>query len=74
MNTFVQRHYNSVTGVLNGFDRVRFRGSLRWLCYADGLGKYLSSMKVLLKDFSVFSQGIAGSRQARLREEDAKMW
>ena len=60
MNTFVQRHHNSVTGVLNGFDRVRFRGSLRWLCYADGLGRYLSSMKVLLKDFSDFSLGITG--------------
>ena len=65
MNTFVQRHRGFVSGVLNGFDRVRFRGTLRWLCYADGLGKYLSWMKVLLKDFSDFSQGITGRiRQA----------
>ena len=65
MNTFVQRHRGFVTGVLNGFDRVRFRGTLRWLCYADGLGKYLSWMKVLLKDFSDFTQGITGRiRQA----------
>ena len=25
MNTFLQRHGGSVTGVLNGLDRVRFR-------------------------------------------------
>ncbi len=65
MNTFVQRHRDSVTGVLSGFDRVRLRGSLRWLCYADGLGKYLSCMGVLLKDFSDFVGGVTSRiRQA----------
>ena len=70
MNAFVQRHHGFVIGVLNGFDRVRFRGTLRWLCYADGLGKYLSCMKLLLKDFSDYTQGITGRiRQAAGRGE-----
>ena len=43
MSTFVHRHRDSVTSVLNGFDRVRFRGSLRWLCYADGQASSLES-------------------------------
>ena len=56
MNTFVQRHRDSVIGVLNGFDRVRIRGTMRWLCYPDGLAKHLSKMRVLLKDFRAYAQ------------------
>jgi hypothetical protein len=44
--------------VLRGFDRLRLRGTLRWLCYPDGLGKHLSAMKVLLKDFSTFAESL----------------
>ena len=56
MNTFVQRHRDSVIGVLSGFDRVRIRGTMRWLCYPDGLAKHLSKMHVLLKDFKAYAQ------------------
>ena len=56
MNAFVQRHRDAVIGVLNGFDRVRIRGTLRWLCYPDGLAKHLSKMRVLLKDFKAYAQ------------------
>jgi len=45
-------------GILNGFDRVRIRGTLRWLCYVDGFGKYLSAMEVRLKDFKPYAEGI----------------
>jgi hypothetical protein len=52
-------------GILNGFDRVRIRGTLRWLCYVDGFGKYLSAMKVRLKDFKQYAEGITdGVRRA----------
>ena len=64
MNTFVRRHRESVIGVLNGFDRVRIRGTLRWLCYPDGLAKHLTKMRVLLKDFKgdryLYGTGILG--------------
>lgn len=56
MNTFVQRHRESVIGFLSGFDRVRIRGTMRWLCYPDGLAKHLSKMRVLLKDFKDYAQ------------------
>lgn len=58
MYEFIERHRDSVIGVLSGFDRVRFRGTLRWLCYADGLGRWLSTMKVLLKDFGSLTQRV----------------
>jgi hypothetical protein len=64
MNGFIQHHRDRVMGVLSGFDRVRFRGTLRWLCYPEGLGKHLSYMKVLLKDFAEYSQGVT----ARVRQ------
>lgn len=64
MNGFIQRHRSIVTGVLHGWDRVRIRGTLRWLCYPDGLGKHLSAMKVLLKDFKEYAEGVT----ARIRE------
>lgn len=64
MNEFIERHRDSVIGVLSGFDRVRFRGTLRWLCYADGLGRWLSTMKVLLKDFGSLTQRVTGSIRA----------
>ena len=58
MNEFIERHRENVIGSLSGFDRVRFRGTLRWLCYADGLGRWLSHMKVLLKDFGSLTQRV----------------
>jgi len=57
MNTFLQRHAPSVTGMLSGFDRVRFRGTLRLLANAGGMGAFLAYMGVLLKDFKQYVPG-----------------
>ena len=59
MKSFIQRHASSVMGVLSGFDRVRFRGTLRWLCYASGLGRHLSAIGVRLTDFKDYTQSIS---------------
>jgi hypothetical protein len=64
VNEFIERHRDSVIGVLSGFDRVRFRGTLRWLCHADGLGRWLSTMKVLLKDFGSLTQRVTDGIRA----------
>jgi hypothetical protein len=45
-------------GALNGFDRLRFRGTLRWLCYGQGLSGYLTSIGVPLKQFKEYTQAI----------------
>ena len=55
MNGFIQRHQDSVIGMLSGFDRLRIRGTLRLLSYARGMGQYLGLMKVLLKDFKQYA-------------------
>ena len=51
MHTFLQRLQSEIKGTLSGFDRVRFRGTIRWLSSLQGLGSYLGTMRVLLKDF-----------------------
>lgn len=52
MKTFLQRFASVVLGVLIGFDRWRFRGSKRMLCYPEGVMRFLSRQSVLLKDFN----------------------
>jgi hypothetical protein len=51
MNGFLQRHAEQVTGMLSGFDRVRFRGTALLLANVAGLAAVLSHLSVLLKDF-----------------------
>ena len=58
MKSFLQRHASSVMGVLNGFDRLRFRGTLRWLCYGAGMGRYLGAMGVPLTQFKEYTQSV----------------
>jgi len=64
VKSFIQRHASSVMGVLNGFDRLRFRGTFRWMCYAGGLGRYLSAIGVRLTQFKEFTQNVT----AQVRE------
>ena len=51
MHEFIARHQEQIVGVLSGFDRLVFRGTLRPIAYADGLKRYLRVTHVLLKDF-----------------------
>ena len=63
MNSFVQQHASSVTGTLSGWDRIRFRGTLRLLAGSTGMGKFLSMVGCRLKDFKHYALGV--SRQVR---------
>lgn len=59
MERFLQRHQDRILGVLSGFDRVLFRGTLRSISYVKGFEIFLSSQHVLLKDFSCFVQSLS---------------
>jgi len=59
METFVQRHQADVIGVLSGFDRLLFRGTLRSISYGDGLDRFLGAMGVRYKDFATFALGLS---------------
>src|SRR5579864_4132376 len=56
MEKFLQRFGPMVIGHLNGFDRNRFRGSIRNLCYPAGILSFLCWIKVLLKDFGDYAE------------------
>ena len=50
MLEFIRQHAASVVGVIHGFDRLRFRGTLRRIASVRGLGSFLYYAGVLLKD------------------------
>src|SRR3989475_5137898 len=51
MNKFIEKLGKQVEGVLAGFDRLVFRGTLRRIVYDAGMKSYLWQNQVLLKDF-----------------------
>jgi hypothetical protein len=55
MREFIQKHPQDTRGVLSGFDRIRFRGTLRTLAVVNMLVRWLSHRHVLLKDFKKFA-------------------
>jgi len=59
MDDFIMKHAKLIHGVISGFDRLVFRGSLRTLAHEKGMLLYLSRVKVLLKDFGNHVQGMS---------------
>ena len=60
MEGFIQKYQDNVTGVLNGWDRLRIRGTLRALAVTSGMMNYLWHIGVLLKDFGSFVEQASG--------------
>src|SRR6267143_5340478 len=58
MNAFLHRFGSMISGVLNGFDRLVFMGSLRSLVYAPRMRVYLSRVGLLIKDFTKWTQDL----------------
>lgn len=58
MQSFLTRHESEVKGVLSGLDRIRFRGTLRWLSSWRGMMSYLGTVRVLLKNFKAWSMAL----------------
>jgi hypothetical protein len=59
MEGFIQRHAADVIGVLSGFDRWLFRGTLRSIAYGEGLDKFLGAVGVRYKDFGAYAQSLS---------------
>jgi len=59
MESFIQRHRGDVIGVLGGFDRVLFRGTLRSISYGEGLDRFLGAMGVRYKQFGAFAERLS---------------
>lgn len=50
-----------IMGAIKGLDRIRFRGTLRWLANESGMRTFLSSQRVLFKDFKNWAEGLTCS-------------
>jgi hypothetical protein len=59
MERFLTRHHDRIAGILTGFDRMRFRGTLRSISNAKGLGIWLNQRHVLLKEFGRYAEGLS---------------
>ena len=59
MDAFIQRHQQDVIGVLRGFDRMRFRGTLRSISYVEGVDRFLGAVGVRYKDFKDYVLGLS---------------
>lgn len=55
MQQFIKNHQADVMGVLNGFDRIRFRGTQRWLANERGMMGFLWRLQVKLKHFKPYA-------------------
>ena len=65
MKIMKEVYNNMIIGAINGFDRIRFRGTLRWLASERGINTFASSNNILLKDFMNFAKHITKN----IREE-----
>ena len=68
MENFIERHQERIIGVLSGFDRILFRGTMRALSHVAGMDKYLNVRGVLYKHFGRFVQRISN----RIKEHAAE--
>lgn len=55
MNPFLQQHGKLVSGMVSGWDRLRFRGMLQKLCYAEGMNAFIRASGRLFKEFKEFA-------------------
>jgi len=56
MNSFLEKHAKNILGVLSGWDRIVFRGTLRLVAHLAGMCSYLAYRNILLKDFKEYAQ------------------
>lgn len=68
MNRFIARYRDRIIGVLSGFDRLVFRGTLRKIAFVTGMMGFLSKRRILLKDFAAWAQGMTAHVQENALE------
>jgi hypothetical protein len=69
---FLSKHADAIAGVLSGFDRLVFRGSIRQLASARGMMAYLNVARVLLKNFGTHVEAVSRSVKEAIEAGVAK--
>jgi hypothetical protein len=66
MNSFIQAHVSKVLGILSGWDRLRFRGTVRMLANVAGLWRFLQCTgRALFKDFGRHAEELSQETRNR---------
>jgi hypothetical protein len=68
MERFLKRHGDRIVGSITGFDRVLFRGNLSSICHLGGCDRFLSSQRILYKDFGLFVQKVTTQVKAHAEQ------
>ena len=58
MRQFIAIHSRLIQGILNGYDRMLFRGTLRFLAFVDGMTGFMKRRRMLHKDFMAWSGSV----------------
>lgn len=64
MKEFMGMYAKSICGAISGWDRIRFRGTIRWLASTQGLNSYLGTRRILLKDFGKWAESVTARVRA----------
>jgi hypothetical protein len=73
MNQFITKHERNIVGVLSGWDRVRFRGTIRTLAVTKLLGSWLWDRRVMLKHFKPFAKDLTATLKASVEKVAASI-
>ncbi len=68
MKEFIKKHEKDILGVLSGFDRVRFRGTIRVLAVVPLLMSWLAHRRVLMKDFAHMAASLTQRLKSSVEE------
>lgn len=68
MKQFITKHEKSIVGVLSGWDRIRFRGTIRTLAVTKLLARWLWDRQVMLKHFQKFALELTAGLKASIEE------
>jgi hypothetical protein len=71
-DAFLTEFGRPVTGILCGFDRLRFRATPRLLFQPNSMESYLATGKVRIKNFQSFAEGITRRVKAAAYEAAAR--
>ena len=64
MERFLTRHSGRIAGMLSGFDRLVFRGTLRSISFTAGMDKFLGSQGVWYTGYAAFGERITARVRA----------
>jgi len=64
MKKLLELYADKIVGAISGWDRIRFRGTIRWLASTRGLGTFMGKYGLLLKDFGRWAETITNKVRA----------